>query len=45
MDYFNYYNRWERFLADRNDVDVLLISYEDMKKVNLFQCQHKFYIN
>ena len=33
MDFFTYYTAWEKALAERKDVNVLLLSYEEMKKV------------
>ena len=33
MDFFTYYTAWEKALAERKDVNVLLLSYEEMKTV------------
>lgn len=33
IDFFDYYNAWEKVLLERKDLKVLLLSYEDMKKV------------
>lgn len=33
-DYFNYYTAWDKILKERRDIDLLVICYEDLKKVN-----------
>ena len=32
MDFFTYYSAWEKALG-RKDINVLLLSYEEMQKV------------
>ena len=33
MDFFTYYSAWEKALVERKDINVLLLSYEEMQKV------------
>lgn len=37
-DYFCHYNAWDKLLKEREDVDVLVICFENLKKVNEQNC-------
>lgn len=35
FDYFHFYNLWQNFLEQNKDTDILLVNFEDLKKVCL----------